>query len=189
MFDASFARSEVYLQTLEFLRIFQDSIQQTGQRLRELDLHVYQPWRRVVVLPRNAWSRGPYMFIETDPSKDGVSLKNWAILMEYYCQAESRLLHIIDFKMEEIRNLRDGVRQSCPLCPLLMNSDNEAQLLNASSLREASRSTMLNRYSLYDHGNALSPSQLYCGMSFLEGHFVPSSPKISCNLASGKSVG
>ncbi|KAK3358811.1 hypothetical protein B0T25DRAFT_447527 [Lasiosphaeria hispida] len=61
------------------------------------------------------------------PDEDLDLLNNWKILWTSYLEAETRLLSRIAGKTEEIKGLRDG-------------------MFNATSLREASRSTTMNRY-------------------------------------------
>jgi hypothetical protein len=72
------------------------------------------------------------------------------ILSEFQKRAGERLLQQIAEKTEEIKNLRDGVTLSN--YPVSTTGDRcltntiTHQLFNANSLREASRSTTMNRY-------------------------------------------
>ncbi|KAK0631578.1 hypothetical protein B0T14DRAFT_417618 [Immersiella caudata] len=61
------------------------------------------------------------------PNEDEIMMANWKILWSSYTDLEEKLLKRIAEKKEEIQSLRDG-------------------LFNATSLREASRSTAMNRY-------------------------------------------
>ncbi|KAK5659984.1 hypothetical protein OQA88_13450 [Cercophora sp. LCS_1] len=63
----------------------------------------------------------------TNPRDDEILVANWAILWKSFSQSEKQLLERIHDKTEEVKSLRDG-------------------LFNATSVREASRSTTMNRY-------------------------------------------
>ncbi|KAK4151153.1 hypothetical protein C8A00DRAFT_17399 [Chaetomidium leptoderma] len=121
MFDSSFARSRAYFKTLEILRIFGDIIRETGRDLQEMD-----PERLLQGSFRRAGWDVRY-FLRDDPVTDKALWENWRILSEFQVGAEGRLLRRITEKTEEIKSLRDG-------------------LFNATSLREAARSTTMNRY-------------------------------------------
>ncbi|KAH6840599.1 hypothetical protein B0I37DRAFT_437920 [Chaetomium sp. MPI-CAGE-AT-0009] len=121
MFDTSYARSRVYFKTLEMLRIFGDIIRETGRDLQEMD-----PERLLQgSFLRAGWDA--QYFLREDPVTDKALWKNWRILSEFQKGAEERLIRRIAEKTEEIKSLRDG-------------------LFNATSLREAARSTTMNRY-------------------------------------------
>ncbi|KAK3296687.1 uncharacterized protein B0H64DRAFT_390089 [Chaetomium fimeti] len=121
MFDTSYARSRVYFKTLEMLRIFGDTIRETGRDLQEMD-----PERLLQgSFLRAGWDAR--YFLRDDPATDKALWKNWRILSEFQKGAEERLMRRITEKTEEIKSLRDG-------------------LFNATSLREAARSTTMNRY-------------------------------------------
>ncbi|KAL2021837.1 hypothetical protein VTK56DRAFT_6611 [Thermocarpiscus australiensis] len=121
MFDTSFSRSRVYFKTIEMLRIFADTIRETGRDLQDMD-----PERLLQGSFRNEGYNVGY-FLREDPAKDEALWKNWQILCDFQRRAEDRLLQRIRQKTEEIKGLRDG-------------------LFNATSLLEASRSTTMNRY-------------------------------------------
>ncbi|KAK4034311.1 hypothetical protein C8A01DRAFT_18865 [Parachaetomium inaequale] len=127
MFDSSYARSRIYFKTLGILRIFGDAIRETGRDVQEMDP------RRLLQgsLPQGgSFLRAGWdvrFFLKEDPAMDKALWENWRILSEFQRKAEERLLLQIAAKTEEIKSLRDG-------------------LFNATSLREASRSTTINRY-------------------------------------------
>ncbi|KAK4176626.1 hypothetical protein QBC36DRAFT_6307 [Triangularia setosa] len=120
MFDTSFERSRVYFKTLQMLRIFADAIRETGRDLREMD-----PEKLVQGNFRRA-GYDVHDFLK-EPLEDKAIWNNWKILLDFQQQTEEKLLRRITEKTEEITSLRDG-------------------LFNATSLREASRSTTMNRY-------------------------------------------
>ncbi|KAK4200949.1 hypothetical protein QBC40DRAFT_306385 [Triangularia verruculosa] len=121
MFDTSFERSRVYFKTLQMLRIFADAIRETGRDLQELD-----PEKLIQGNFRRAGYDVHY-FMRQEPLEDKALWNNWKILLKSQQRAEEKLLRRITEKTEEITSLRDG-------------------LFNATSLREASRSTTMNRY-------------------------------------------
>jgi hypothetical protein len=106
MFDTSFARSRAYFKTLEMLRIFADTIRETGRDLQEMD-----PERLLQRSFRRAGWDVRY-FLRDDPTKDEALWENWRILSEFQRGAEDRLLRRITEKTEEIKSLRDGVSAS-----------------------------------------------------------------------------
>lgn len=141
MFDSTFDRSRAYFKTLEMLRIFGSTIRETGRDLQEMD-----PERLLQGSFRRAGWDARY-FLREDPNKDTVLWENWRVLSEFQKKSEERLLRRIIEKTEEIKSLRDGVgcrfdhkQWSHKLIPF------PAQLFNATSLREAARSTTMNRY-------------------------------------------
>ncbi|KXX77813.1 hypothetical protein MMYC01_205953 [Madurella mycetomatis] len=121
MFDTSFVRSRLYFKTLEMLRIFADNIRETGRDLQEMD-----PERLLQGSFRHAGYDVRY-FLKDDPAQDKALWENWEILSNFQQKAEDGLLRRIAEKTEEIKSLRDG-------------------LFNATSLREASMATTMNRY-------------------------------------------
>ncbi|VBB76494.1 Putative protein of unknown function [Podospora comata] len=121
MFDTSFERSRVYFKTLQMLRIFADAIRETGRDLQEMD-----PEKLIQGSFRRA-GHDVQAFLKQDPLKDKTLWNNWKILFDFQQQTEEKLLRRIAEKTEEITSLRDG-------------------LFNATSLREASRATTMNRY-------------------------------------------
>ncbi|KAK0708849.1 hypothetical protein B0T21DRAFT_428104 [Apiosordaria backusii] len=121
MFDTSFERSRVYFKTLQMLRIFADAIRETGRDLQEMD-----PEKLIQGNFRRA-GRDVHYFLRQEPLEDKSLWDNWKILLDFQQAAEEKLLRRITEKTEEITSLRDG-------------------LFNATSLREASRSTTMNRY-------------------------------------------
>ncbi len=107
MFDLSFDRSRVYFKTLEMLRIFGDTIRETGRDLQEMDPKI--------LLQRSSQRAGwdVRAFLRDDPVQDMALWENWRTLSEFQTAAEKRLLRRITEKTEEIKSLRDGV--SCSL--------------------------------------------------------------------------
>ncbi|KAK0654835.1 hypothetical protein B0T16DRAFT_317196 [Cercophora newfieldiana] len=116
MFDSSFQRSGVYFKTLQILRIFAQVIQRTR---RDVELLNPEVSLSAPVLPLTS--------PDSDPTEDNMLQANWDILWGFYLEKEDHLLKRITNKTEEVKSLRDG-------------------LFNATSLREASRSTTMNRY-------------------------------------------
>lgn len=90
MFDDSFQKSRVYFQALQALRIFSESIRETGRHLHQLSDELERQSRQ--------W------FNDKDIQN------NWKIVMDFQVEAEERLLRRIAEKTEEIKSLRDGVR-------------------------------------------------------------------------------
>ncbi|KAK0672418.1 hypothetical protein QBC41DRAFT_25013 [Cercophora samala] len=121
MFDTSFERSRVYFKTLQMLRIFADAIRETGRDLQEMDPEklIQGNFRRAGYDVRD--------ILRQEPLEDKALWNNWKILLDFQQQTEEKLLRRITEKTEEITSLRDG-------------------LFNATSLREASRATTMNRY-------------------------------------------
>jgi hypothetical protein len=103
MFDSTFDRSRAYFKTLEMLRIFGDTIRETGRDLQEMD-----PERLLQGSFRRAGWNVRY-FLREDPTKDTALWENWRVLAEFQDNAEKRLLRRIAEKTEEIKSLRDGV--------------------------------------------------------------------------------
>lgn len=103
MFDTSFKRSQVYFRTLEMLRIFAESIRETGRDLQEMNperlLRAFFRAQRFKVKD----------FLPQDPMEDTALWKNWQTLSDFQRKTEDRLLRRIAEKTEEIRSLRDGV--------------------------------------------------------------------------------
>lgn len=87
MFDYSFQRSRVYFRLLQILRIFFDSVRETGVRLHNMR-------------PENTLKSG---------YDDKAIQKNWNTIVTYQAEIEKRLLQRIMEKTEEIKSLRDGV--------------------------------------------------------------------------------
>jgi hypothetical protein len=103
MFDSTFDRSRAYFKTLEMLRIFGDTVRETGRDLQEMD-----PERLLQGSFRRAGWDVRY-FLREDPTKDTALWENWRVLAEFQEKAEKRLLRRITEKTEEIKSLRDGV--------------------------------------------------------------------------------
>jgi len=87
MFDDSFRRSRVYFRLLQILRIFFDSVRETGVQLNNMR-------------PENTLISG----FDDEAIQD-----NWNIVVTYQAEVEKRLLQRIMEKTEEIKSLRDGV--------------------------------------------------------------------------------
>jgi hypothetical protein len=103
MFDTSFERSRVYFKSLEMLRIFSDTIRETGRELQEMDPKL---------LLQGSFRRAGFdyrYFLKDDPAKDEALWENWETLVSFHRIAEERLLHRIAEKTEGIKSLRDGV--------------------------------------------------------------------------------
>lgn len=122
MFDSSFARSKVYFQTLQVLRIFSQTIKSARQSVRTLAPDRFLNTHS----PRTSIAR-PFLHPSSNPTVDPILMANWKILWSFYVESEKQLLQRTAEKTEELKSLRDG-------------------LFNATSLREASRSTTMNRY-------------------------------------------
>ncbi len=105
MFGSSFDRSRVYFKTLEMLRIFGDTIRETGRDLQELDPNrlLHGSFRRA------GWDVRDFL---EEPLADKALWENWRTLSEFQVAAEQRLLRRIAEKTEEIKSLRDGVSTS-----------------------------------------------------------------------------
>jgi len=117
MFDDSFTRSKLYFQTLQLLRLFSNLISETGQDLDNDDLDLFT--EDVFARMRQCWG--------SEASKDiDILESNWEIVMKHQKELEKKLLSRIESKTAEVLSLRDG-------------------LFNATSVREASRSTSMNR--------------------------------------------
>lgn len=142
MFDTSFVRSRVYFKTLEMLRIFGDTIRETGRDLQEMD-----PERILQGSFRHAGHNVRY-FLREDPLQDTALWENWEKLSSFQQKAEDRLLRRIAEKTEEIKSLRDGVSglENWNAAGRLERLLTDGQLFNATSLRESSQSTTMNRY-------------------------------------------
>ncbi|KAK0619118.1 hypothetical protein B0T14DRAFT_431992 [Immersiella caudata] len=122
MFDSSFERSRIYFKTLQVLRIFSQAVKSTRRAVHDL-----APDRMPKMFTvRTAMAR-PFIHPRSIATEDKTLMANWKILWSYYLESEKQLLQRIAEKTEEIKSLRDG-------------------LFNATSLREASRSTTMNRY-------------------------------------------
>ncbi|KAK0652517.1 hypothetical protein B0T16DRAFT_387769 [Cercophora newfieldiana] len=122
MFDSSFERSRTYFQTLQVLRIFSQTIKSARNSIRTLAPD-YLPKTHS---PRS-WIARPLIHPSSNPTEDKILMANWKILWDFYVESEKQLLQRVTEKTEEVKSLRDG-------------------LFNATSLREASRSTTMNRY-------------------------------------------
>jgi hypothetical protein len=106
MFDSSYSRSRVYFKTLEILRIFSDEIRPTGRQIRG--------WAsRGFVDELVARDDGIFPgILREDPDEDAALSDNWRVLLQFYDEAEKRLLSKIAEKTREITSLRDGVSRS-----------------------------------------------------------------------------
>ncbi|KAK4445783.1 hypothetical protein QBC34DRAFT_412658 [Podospora aff. communis PSN243] len=122
MFDSSFERSRIYFKTLQVLRIFSQTVKSTRRAVYSL-----APERIPKVFSIRTGATRPFIHPNTIATDDKILMANWKILWSYYLESEKQLLQQIAEKTEEIKSLRDG-------------------LFNATSLREASRSTTMNRY-------------------------------------------
>lgn len=87
MFDNSFRRSRVYFRLLQILRIFSDSVRETGVRLNDMR---------------------PEMTLASGYDDKAIQ-NNWKIIVTYQANMEKRILQRIMEKTEEIKSLRDGV--------------------------------------------------------------------------------
>ncbi|KAK4107257.1 hypothetical protein N656DRAFT_849555 [Canariomyces notabilis] len=124
MFDNAFQRSRLYFQTLQLLRVFSDSILDTGRDIHQLDSMFLDPEtaRDMFCMPQNA------PFGRSALSQELADLKkNWEFVTKFHSEAEVRLVQQVQAKIAEIQGLRDGP-------------------LNATSLRETAESTKMNRY-------------------------------------------
>ncbi|KAK4214218.1 hypothetical protein QBC37DRAFT_284332 [Rhypophila decipiens] len=89
MFDKSFQKSRVYFQVLQVLRIFSESIRETGTELKSLSN----------MLGKRA--REDYNNVDIH--------NNWNLVLGFQVQEELKLLQRIAEKTEEIKSLRDGL--------------------------------------------------------------------------------
>jgi hypothetical protein len=77
MLDSTFDQSRAYFKTLEMLRIFGDTIRETGRDLQEM-----VPERRLQRSFRRAGWDVRY-FLREDPTKDTALWENWRVLAEF----------------------------------------------------------------------------------------------------------
>ncbi|KAK7745091.1 hypothetical protein SLS62_009955 [Diatrype stigma] len=126
MFDSSFARTRLYFTVLQALRIFSEWIQESERALQQLrsnfDKVVHSATKQ-----RN--SRDEWGFDGVPPPFKREIDEMWNGLLAYHSSSAKCLLGRIEKKNEEIKSFRDG-------------------LFNATSVREASRATVLNQYIL-----------------------------------------
>ncbi|KAE9376641.1 hypothetical protein N431DRAFT_501450 [Stipitochalara longipes BDJ] len=115
MFDKSFARSKLYFTTLQLLRIFSDMIRETGRELRDTSEYFFS--EKFYLKMRSHWG-GPENIQDL--------VESWKGILSLHQAAEEKLLDRIQSKTAEIESLRE-------------------RLFNATSVRETSRSTSMNR--------------------------------------------
>ncbi|OTA91232.1 hypothetical protein M434DRAFT_389172 [Hypoxylon sp. CO27-5] len=126
MFDSTFARSRLYFTVLQTLRIISEWIQQSEQELQQLkkdfDISVQPNTARRGSISPTQNDTSPNTFIkEVDEA--------WEELISMHSSTSKYLLDRIEKKEVEIKSFRDG-------------------LFSATSVREASRATVLNQYIL-----------------------------------------
>ncbi|KAK4104423.1 hypothetical protein N658DRAFT_492527 [Parathielavia hyrcaniae] len=102
MLDSSYSRSRVYFKTLEFLRIFSDTIRETGRDLEEMYPGRLRPSR---YLPAAIDVRGLY---REDTATDRTIWENWRFLTQFQAEAEDRLLRKVSQMTEEIKICETG---------------------------------------------------------------------------------
>jgi hypothetical protein len=106
MFDNAFKRSRLYFQTLQLLRVFSDSILDTGRDIHMLDSMFLDPEtaRDMFRMPQNA------PFGRSALSQELADLKkNWEFVTKFHSEAEVRLVQRVHAKIAEIQGIRDGV--------------------------------------------------------------------------------
>ncbi|PMD29344.1 hypothetical protein L207DRAFT_240150 [Hyaloscypha variabilis F] len=118
IFDDSFKRSRFYFEVLQLLRLFSERIRETGRDLQAIVRDEAFFWYDDSYVYQGSFDK--YQFNE-------IIRRNWEIVTEKQTTAESQLLARITEKTEALQSLRDGI-------------------MNATTLREASRATTMNRY-------------------------------------------
>ncbi|KAI2625073.1 hypothetical protein GGR54DRAFT_629498 [Hypoxylon sp. NC1633] len=126
MFDSTFERSQLYFKALQTLRIFSEWIQESQRELQQLkrdfDMNV-----QVGATRRGSVSSNHSATASNDFSKE--IDEEWEKLLAVHNSSSSKLLDRIGKKEDEIKSFRDG-------------------LFSATSVREASKATLMNQYIL-----------------------------------------
>ncbi|KAI1389684.1 uncharacterized protein F4822DRAFT_399282 [Hypoxylon trugodes] len=126
MFDSTFDRSRLYFTVLQALRIFSEWIQEGERELQQLKQDFYSN------IQSGSGRRGSADSNHSDaPPNDfmkGID-DAWEEAISFHSSSTKSLLYRIEKKEEEIKSFRDG-------------------LFSATSVREASRATVLNQYIL-----------------------------------------
>lgn len=149
MFDSSFARSRLYFTVLQALRIFSEWIQESERALQQLrddfDKAVHSATKH-----RN--SRNEWTYDEDPPPFRKEIGAMWDDILACHSSASKCLLGRIEKKNEEIKSFRDGVskvlRQMSAALGTFRSLTRVHWLFSATSVREASRATILNQYIL-----------------------------------------
>ncbi|KAI2473153.1 hypothetical protein F4781DRAFT_223807 [Annulohypoxylon bovei var. microspora] len=122
MFDSTFERSKLYFTVLQTLRVFSEWIQESERELQQLkqdfDVNIQSNTARRGSISSNYGTVPP---TEIDDA--------WEELIAIHGSSSKSLLDRIEKKEAEIKSFRDG-------------------LFSATSVREASRATVLNQYIL-----------------------------------------
>ncbi|KAF3058551.1 hypothetical protein GL218_05448 [Daldinia childiae] len=126
MFDSTFERSRLYFTVLQALRIFSEWIQESGRELQQLKLdfdgNIQSSGTRRSSISSSHGGESPNSFMkEIDEA--------WEKVISIHGTSSKSLIDRIEKKEEEIKSFRDG-------------------LFSATSVREASRATILNQYIL-----------------------------------------
>ncbi|KAI1468036.1 uncharacterized protein F4812DRAFT_428609 [Daldinia caldariorum] len=123
MFDSTFDRSRLYFTVLQTLRIFSEWIQESGRELQQLQQDFDANFQFSIARRDSTGSRDtPISFIEKID-------ETWEKVIAIHSASSKSLMDRIEKKEEEIKGFRDG-------------------LFSATSVREASRATILNQYIL-----------------------------------------
>ncbi|KAI1104486.1 hypothetical protein F4804DRAFT_187801 [Jackrogersella minutella] len=126
MFDSTFERSRLYFTVLQTLRIFSEWIQESERELQQLkrdfDVNIQSNLARHGSISSNRDDLPSSTFIKE------IDLA-WDELIDMHHSSSRSLLDRIEKKEAEIKSFRDG-------------------LFSATSVREASRATLLNQYIL-----------------------------------------
>lgn len=144
MFDSTFERSKLYFTVLQTLRIFTEWIQESEREVQQLkrdfDLNIQSHTSRHGSTASSCVSSPPDNFMnEIDEA--------WDELVNMHGSSSKYLLDRIEKKEVEIKSFRDGVRSDHPHHVAKEGlANNIIQLFSATSVREASRATVLNQY-------------------------------------------
>lgn len=128
MFDSTFERSRLYFTVLQALRIFSEWIQESGRELQQLkqdfDANIQSSGTRRGSIGSSSGSESPNFFMIMKEIDEA-----WEKVISIHGASSKSLIDRIEKKEEEIKSFRDG-------------------LFSATSVREASRATILNQYIL-----------------------------------------
>ncbi|KAL1864153.1 hypothetical protein VTK73DRAFT_6151 [Phialemonium thermophilum] len=128
MIDDSLQRSKVYFAALQALRIFRDKINEMRTCLDGARRDFSRAFSVFLLLSNEEFERRSESEAKTALGQSFTDLQeNWSIISDFHTKHEKALLDRIAAKMNEIKSLQDG-------------------LYNATAVREASRSTQMNRY-------------------------------------------
>jgi hypothetical protein len=142
MFDDSLNKSTRYFVVLQMLRIMGEWI---GEALRDVEQQKHL-WFKHRQLRKFRNEQGDIVIAEQDLNLEENCIgANWEALISFQQSQERLLLNRVDRKTEEVKSLRDGVRCS-RVRPSLQRLTFLKQLFNATSVREAQKSTAISQY-------------------------------------------